>query len=305
MTVRKLAILLSIIISSCAGDVLHKVDPKDAFHFSVSQIENEVPLSEVEVRLDSLNGLLISEDSLNQMRPDTLGFDLYANSKNELKVIVTRKKSPLDQIYQQKWDSLLTNNIPFLIKSLKASGVDSLAIIQTVKLYKNKGPLVSYSVDCSNVRALLLNAGERDQEVRQGGMSSNAEQVDRENQELLISIFQCCGSLSIERAGNDVAQAAFMILQHASHEMRKQYFEVFESWAREGIIKASTLALIIDRMRMHEGKSQLYGSQITSNEKGEQTMYEIDDLEKVRARRDSLYMEPLEEYLQRFNVTLD
>ncbi|MEQ9167431.1 MAG: hypothetical protein RLO12_14335, partial [Fulvivirga sp.] len=302
---KKLRVLFLLLIIGCAEDSLHKVPIEERFDFDINLIENDFSREGVEIRLDSLNGSVISEDSLDQIRPDTIGFDYYANSNNELMVIVTRKKELADHLLQKRWDSLVTNNIPFLIKSLKASKMDSIEIANIVSIYETNGLLVSYSVDCENVRSLLLFAGERDQEVRQGGLSSDAQKVDRENQELLLSIFQCCGSIAIERAGNDVAQAAFLILQHASHEMRLEYFEVFESWAKEGIIKASTLALMVDRMRMHEGQPQLFGSQITSNEKGEQVFYEIDNLEKVRARRDSLFMEPLEDYVARFGVTLE
>ncbi len=292
------------IISSCSGDSLRKIEPSERFEFSIRQVENSISPANIEVRLDSLKGLIISEDSLNKLRPDTLGFDYYANSNDELKVVVTRQKNFSDELFQKRWDSLLTINTPFLIKSLKLSNMDSLDIINTVNSYANMKPLVSYSVDCDQVRYYLEEAHRTDQGVRTGKIAASMQSIDRQNQELILSILQCCGSKAIEEAGNEAAKAAFLIVQHAKHEMRVEYFNTFENWAKEGIIRASTLALMIDRMRMHEGESQLFGSQITTNEKGDQVMYRIDDLEKVRLRRDSLNMEPLEDYLLRFNITL-
>ena len=164
---------------------------------------------------------------------------------------------------------------------------------------------VSYSVDCDQVRYHLIQAFETDQGVRNGiEIYGTMEDVDRANQELLISILQCCGPEKIVSAGDRPTLTAFLIAQHAPIDFQLRYAPIFKNWASEGILPYRTFVLMIDRMRMHQGEPQLYGTQVISNDEGKMELYKVDDLEKVRLRRDSLNMETLENYLKRLDVIL-
>ncbi len=169
---------------------------------------------------------------------------------------------------------------------------------------RNNLNIQTYDVDCDQVRFYLEEAFKTDQGVRNGELSMSMEDVDKANQALFLSIFLCCGADKIVSAGDQATQAAFLIIQHASLEFQLEFEKLFEDWSKEGIISPSTFVLMVDRIRMRQGKDQLYGTQIISDESGESELYQVDDLDKVRARRDSLYMEPLEDYLARFDVTL-
>lgn len=164
----------------------------------------------------------------------------------------------------------------------------------------------SYSVDCDQVRYYLIQAFDTDQGVRNGIVSyGTMEEVDQANQELLISILQCCGPEKIVSAGDRATMATFLILQHAPNDLQLKYFDLLEKWAKEGIIPARTFVLMIDRIRMFQNKPQLFGSQISTDEDGVSRLYKVDDLQKVKHRRDSLRMELLEDYLLRFDAVLD
>lgn len=158
----------------------------------------------------------------------------------------------------------------------------------------------AYTVDCDQVRFYLEEALRTDQEVRNGEVNASMEEVDEANQTLLYSIIQCCGTDKIVWAGDDATQAAFLIAQHAPLEFQLEFVSLFESWSKEGIIAPSTFVLMVDRMRLRQGKTQLYGSQVITDDSGISKLSPLDDLDKVRARRDSLYMEPLDDYVARF-----
>ncbi|MEQ8245628.1 DUF6624 domain-containing protein [Fulvivirga sp.] len=165
--------------------------------------------------------------------------------------------------------------------------------------------IIAYTVDCDQVRFYLEEALRVDQGVRNGEIDRSMEGVDEANQALFYSIMQCCGADKIVGAGDQATQAAFLITQHAPLEFQLEYVNLFKEWSKEGIISPSTFVLMVDRIRLRQGKTQLYGSQISTDESGVSKLSPIDDLDKVRARRDSLFMEPLEDYVARFGVTLE
>lgn len=170
---------------------------------------------------------------------------------------------------------------------------------------RNGLSIQAYTVDCDQVRFYLEEAYKTDQGVRNGEIDISMEEVDAANQILLYNIIQCCGADKIVSAGDQAARAAFFITQHAPLEFQLDYVNLFKDWAKEGIISPSTFVLMVDRILLRQDQPQLYGTQVTMDESGVSKLSPVDDLEKVRARRDSLNMEPLEDYLQRFNVTLD
>ncbi|MTI40254.1 DUF6624 domain-containing protein [Fulvivirga lutimaris] len=170
--------------------------------------------------------------------------------------------------------------------------------------FDGEDSIQTYAVDCDQVRIYLEEALRTDQGVRNGEIAISMEEVDEANQALFYSIMQCCGADKIIFAGEQATQAAFLITQHAPLEFQLAFVNLFKDWSKEGIISPSTFVLMVDRIRLRQGKTQLYGTQVVTDKSGVSKLSPVDDLEKVRARRDSLYMEPLEDYVARFGVTL-
>lgn len=61
-----------------------------------------------------------------------------------------------------------------------------------------------------------------------------------------------------------------------------------------------SFAMLDDRVRMHEGRPQRYGSQIRGNRDTKMTFWQIEDEESVDKRRAEMGLEPLAEYAKRF-----
>ena len=103
--------------------------------------------------------------------------------------------------------------------------------------------------------------------------------------------------------GADASLAAFLILQHADYEYQKKYFPLVKEAERKKEIAPSNVALLEDRILMREGKKQIYGTQLTWNEKTRKfELYAIEDEEHVDLLRASVGLQPIAEYLKTFGL---
>lgn len=103
------------------------------------------------------------------------------------------------------------------------------------------------------------------------------------------------------RAGEDGARAAWVVAQHAiglpSFQRRcRQHLE--EAVAR-GEAPAWQEAMLLDRIRMLEGRPQLYGTQFDWDAQGRMSPLPIDDPANVDDRRLSVGLEPLAQATER------
>ena len=64
----------------------------------------------------------------------------------------------------------------------------------------------------------------------------------------------------------------------------------------------SSLAMLMDRINMREGKPQIYGSQIRGNGDGNFEVYEIENPEYVNQRRAEVGLGPIEDYVKIWDI---
>lgn len=103
--------------------------------------------------------------------------------------------------------------------------------------------------------------------------------------------------------GPDLSSTAFLVIQHADHDTQKKYLPMLEKAANEGEMAKSSLALLIDRILIRDGKPQKYGSQVRNNtESGKQEFYPIEDEPRVNERRAEMDLPPLEDYARYFGI---
>jgi peroxiredoxin len=100
--------------------------------------------------------------------------------------------------------------------------------------------------------------------------------------------------------GERAANAAFLILQHSDLSYQKKYLPLARSAVAGKEMRASSLALLEDRILLREGKQQIYGSQVRRNEAGEWEAMSLEDPEHVDERRAAVGLPPLAEYLAGF-----
>ena len=224
---------------------------------------------------DSL-GNELDYQTFAQMNDNRFFADQYVNAEGEVMELVVRGFRPSDQ--------------PLL---------DSLAKL----MQERNNQLAPVPVDCATVRDTLQWVYERDQGIRDGKIPFDAR-IDRLNQEIVASIIDKCGFPQRAVLGDTAMQAIFLVVQHAESPMRARLFPVMVAAMEKGEYLPSQIALMEDRIRMDRGLPQKYGSQIVKEPTtGAWEVYPIEEPDRVDFYRDSVGLEALGPYLDRFGLT--
>jgi len=103
------------------------------------------------------------------------------------------------------------------------------------------------------------------------------------------------------RVGRDGAESAWWIAQAAIDdlELQRRCLEMLEISVACGDADPAHLACLLDRVRMADGRGQLYGSQFVLGPDGTLVPWPIDDVEHLDVRRARFGMEPFAEHAAR------
>jgi len=163
----------------------------------------------------------------------------------------------------------------------------------------------------TELRKKLLEMIAQDEEMREElartgelfiGYHPRMAEVHRQNAKQLDEIVAEHGWPDDDIAAKDGAEAAWRIVQHAIDQpdfQRRMFGKLLEA-AAEGRIERWQPALVEDRIRALEGRSQKYGTQFDWDENGEMSPYpEIEDPSIINGLRASVGLPPLEEAIAR------
>ncbi len=129
------------------------------------------------------------------------------------------------------------------------------------------------------------------------------DEIDRKNILQLEAIIKKYGWLNRSLVGQEASGAAFLIIQHAALGYQKKYFPLIKEAAVKNEAKPSDAAMLEDRILTHEGKKQIYGTQLRVNsETSKLELFPIEDEENVDARRASVGMPPMAVYMKMFGL---
>jgi hypothetical protein len=122
--------------------------------------------------------------------------------------------------------------------------------------------------------------------------------IDRENREWLKKQVEKHGWLGKSLVGERGAHIAWLIVQHADRDVafQKKCLKLIEKMSA-GEVSVKEKAYLIDRVRVNEGKKQVYGTQ-TILKDGKYVPQPIEDEKNVDKRRKAVGMEPLADYLK-------
>jgi hypothetical protein len=120
-------------------------------------------------------------------------------------------------------------------------------------------------------------------------------EIDRKNRARLQQIVATVGWPGTTLVGSDGAHAAWLLVQHADADppFQKSCLALMRG-ARKGEVAAIDVAYLTDRVRVAEGKKQLYGTQLEHDF----TPQPIEDVENVDRRRAEAGLPPLADYLK-------
>lgn len=95
----------------------------------------------------------------------------------------------------------------------------------------------------------------------------------------------------------------FLVIQHADLAMQIKYLPMMKEAVKKGDVPKSELALLEDRIRIAQGKKQIYGSQIGRNpQTGKYFVKPIIEPEKVNNRRAKVGLQPIEKYVKHWGI---
>lgn len=141
----------------------------------------------------------------------------------------------------------------------------------------------------------------REELAREGslfeGYHPRMEEVHRENAARLQQIVARHGWPGRALVGEDGAEAAWLVVQHAIGEpnFQRAMLPVLQQAVERGEVPAWQPAYLEDRICMYEGRPQLYGTQFVPGDDGLPTPWTVADPEQVNQRRAALGLDTLEQ----------
>jgi hypothetical protein len=125
--------------------------------------------------------------------------------------------------------------------------------------------------------------------------------IHEKNASRLQAIIAQMGWPTERLVGEQAAKAAWLIAQHAisQPEFQRSCLKLLAEAAREHAVPLWQPAMLEDRIRVFEGRLQLYGAQLKPDAHGNMQPHPIEDPERVDERRRAVGLEPLAEILAR------
>lgn len=265
----------------------------------IARLENKQFYDWKTLPVFDIAGVQITLDEVNTYSPNDFIFEEFVDCNDQIVKLQIRRKRDSDKFLRATFDSIMSHNLDVKIARLEFIEKDSVKLKDAIELAKYLAPFEYETIQCNDVCALLDAVLESDQATRISG--ENSWEVDRNNLIKIESILHHCGWSSIESCGQDGVNAAFFTIQHAQPEYRIKHLNKFIELSQSGLIRKSTLALMIDRTRQDQGLKQLYGTQ-TRIENGKRILSELEDPVNVDSLRREMDLEPLIYYLKAHNI---
>lgn len=112
-----------------------------------------------------------------------------------------------------------------------------------------------------------------------------AQIIDSINVKKLIRIMDEVGYPGTNIVSGECRDDAFFIIQHASLEIQKKYLPDIIDAVENNQVSGITVAFLIDRILISDGKKQLYGTQYFLKDDGTQELAPVEDPVNLEKRR--------------------
>lgn len=114
------------------------------------------------------------------------------------------------------------------------------------------------------------------------------------------------GWVGKDKVGAQANSALFLVIQHSDLETQKKYLPMMKDAVTKGNASPGSLALLIDRIEIREGRKQIYGSQIGIIQSNN-TFYvsPLIDPDNVDKRRAEVGLGPISDYLKNWDLVWD
>lgn len=147
----------------------------------------------------------------------------------------------------------------------------------------------------------IIAMRDSDQDMREKSLEDDSwdEEVDKKNTERMKEIVEKIGWPSISKVGREASEAAWLLVQHADHdvEFQSQCLSLMQRLP-VGDVSLQDVALLTDRIRVNKGLSQIYGTQFRQID-GKHVPKDIEDMGNVDKRRAEMGLDTLDENIKR------
>jgi len=113
------------------------------------------------------------------------------------------------------------------------------------------------------------------------------------------------GWLGADVVGGQGNMALFLVIQHSDLETQQKYLPMMREAVKNGNARASSLALLEDRVALGKGEKQIYGSQISGSSESGYSVLPLIDPDNVDKRRAEVGLGPLQDYVSRWGIIWD
>ena len=150
----------------------------------------------------------------------------------------------------------------------------------------------------ADLRAELLHRAVPDQEARWAHDFGAMQRADADNLPWIRQVIAEHGWPGRSDVGDDGAQAAWLLVQHADADpaFQRDCLGLLTAAVGQGEARRSHLALLTDRVLVAEGQPQEYGTQLRYRD-GECVPFPVRDPERVDERRAAMALQPLADYV--------
>lgn len=181
----------------------------------------------------------------------------------------------------------------------------ALALAGTATAQKNTAlytELLAMQMADQEVRTRLIDVMKSGQQPSPA-LRQELARIDRGHAARMWQIINQYGWPTRTEVGHEGASAAWLIVQHADHDVKlqKKALALMEPLVKKGEADGSDFALLFDRVRVNSGQKQRYGTQMHEVN----GMYEMKPLEnpkKVDQWRKEVGLPPLEDYFKLIEV---
>jgi len=149
-------------------------------------------------------------------------------------------------------------------------------------------------------RLIELNSrrrAENDKALAESAEFKSLRDIDRKNTAWLKMVVTAHGWPGKSAVGEDGAQAAWLLVQHADHDrdFQKQCLKLIQAAFKKGEVTGQQVAYLTDRVLVADKRNQLYGTQFQVKD-GELVPFPIEDEANVDKRRKEIGLSSLAEY---------
>ena len=143
-----------------------------------------------------------------------------------------------------------------------------------------------------------IDFGSKELEKRGRPFIEQLKAIDAENRAWLKQVIHRYGWPGRTLVGPDGAHAAWLLIQHADADraLQKRCLKLMRK-APKGEVQPENIAYLTDRIRLADGKKQLYGTQVELKD-GRWQVCEVEDPDRLDHRRRQLGLPPIETYLK-------